>query len=143
MQEELWKTSCLELHCSNGRQPITVIVRLLLFNKITPLYIECSSAEEKARHQYPPCTFPICLHNYSMVLKIFPYFISMYHPHPLGCITTWKTTVYKVRLKELVFIEQSFSFCFCNCSMTLILYSFYRLGKWSQSIKVISQGSHG
>lgn len=74
MQEELWKTSCLELHCSNGLQPITVIVRLLLFNKMTPLYVECSSAEAKARHQYPPCTFPICLHNYSMVLKIFHLF---------------------------------------------------------------------
>lgn len=89
MQEELWKTSCLELHCSNGRQPITVIVRLLLFNKMTPLYVECSSAEEKARHQYPPCTFPICLHNYSMVLEIFHlfYFHVPYSPfrlhHPM------------------------------------------------------------
>lgn len=71
--------------------------------------------------------------------KYSTYFISMCHSHLLGCITIWKPTAYKVRLRELVFIEQSFSFSFCNCSIMLILYSFYRLGKWSQGIKVIAE----
>lgn len=115
-----WKTRPLELLCSSGRQPVSVIVRLLLFNKTTPLYVKCSAAEEKAGHQYPPCTFPINLHNYSPVLTIFHPFVS--NSLPLGCVATLKPGINKVGLRELACTEHNISLSFCICSIKMYCY---------------------